>query len=325
MVKHKTKAWSRDVVALKDPFIEELVSETSAEIEAAARTHKIDPRYLQIQARLHVPYYPEERRTEAPNPDMMRQVLDRITARLPDMEDETIFHRRSCGIDYFPSDSFVSGSTSPVVRSLADSSFQVPIRFGAVDPEFGIRIQKSLHYIHAPRNDSIGHFGFFLPDRSEPFCYAALSLCDREYQLTALRNIFPDIPMKSVLNMTRAYSFPPLPKNTMSKFFNMIAQHYSAQRQFLAIITALNPLLGFKGSTFLGSSFIPFATSPMQYWYNGNGEYVNRRSNDPAKRLQGMHTPPILWLARGLTRTVQRRLDGNQELYIVSEEQYGNG
>jgi hypothetical protein len=241
------------------------------------------------------------------------------------METLTIEHRQTCGIDRFPEDSYVSGASNPMILSRQYPEFRIPLKFGEVDPAWGYNVQKDLHYIHGPRDDSIGHFGFYVPDCAYPFCYAALSVCDRKYQMDALNTILPDTQMHQVLNMTRAYSFPPLPKNTMSKLFQMIANHYSSLRKYAAIITALNPLLGFKGSTFLGSSFVPFATSPMQYWYTSKGLYLNRRASIEGRVLQRMSTPPILWMARGLTRGVQRRLDANHKLHIVTAEQYENG
>jgi hypothetical protein len=124
--------------------------------------------------------------------------------------------------------------------------------------------------------------------------------------------------------MTRAYGYPPLPKNAMSKLFDQAAKTVASETDARFIITALNPFLGFKGSIFLGSSYHPFATSPMEYRYSDQGLYVNRRSGAQVK-TQRYQTPPILWLARGLHRRDNVMIETSDKMVDIGRSDYGHG
>lgn len=317
------KAWSQEVRSLRDPFIDALVQSADEEIKKIAKQRNTDPRSVEIQVRLHIPSLPEEIRDAPPDPEIVRPILSRIEPRLPDFAQITSRFRRESGIDDLPPESYVVGGAQTYVTSKATTQ-RIPVRFGEVDPVIGFDIQKHFHYIHGPREDTMGHFGLFLPGYIRPYCYAALSVCDREYQRAALRTVLPNIENEKILIMTRSYGFSPLPQNNMGKLFKFISDHYSATKEYDAIITAVNPLLGFTASTFLGSGYIPFATSPIQYYYNENGIYLSRRQAGATSIRQKMATPPILWLARGLTGEIQRTLDGIQTLHNVSKQQYGD-
>jgi hypothetical protein len=113
----------------------------------------------------------------------------------------------------------------------------------------------------------------------------------------------------------------------MSKLFDQVAGHFHAKhRDVQYLITALNPFLGFRGSIFLGSSYIPFATSPMAYNYSAHGLYLNRRNAGDISVRQRYVTPPIVWLARSLRGGgPQRALENAHRYYRLGDSEYQGG
>jgi hypothetical protein len=226
-------------------------------------------------------------------------------------------------IDSIPPGAKLVGKTDDLRFSAGDQSI-VPVRFGDVTPAHGVEIQERIHYIHKARKDTAFHLGLFASDGDFPICYCAVSLCDREYQRSALsRYLGKDVLMGDVAVLTRAYGYSPLPKNSMSKMFDLTARKVREITGRRYLITALNPFLGFRGSVFLGSSFRVFATSPMSYNYDIEGLYSNRR-NAAASLPQNYPTPPILWLARPIARGVDE-LSLTDPIVPITAEEYAGG
>ena len=186
--------------------------------------------------------------------------------------------------------------------------------------------QNNLHYIKRYRKDTYESYGIFLNNDEYPICYASLSISDRTYLSNALikLNIIQDTDEYKALTMTRAFGFNGIPKNMMSKLFDKIYKTYK-NNDLNFILTALNPMVGFQGSIFKGSSYFIFATSPMEYKYDKNGLYLNRRSSINKQIIkQNIQTPPIVWFGRGLKKYYQEKLENNKNIYNISKEEYNN-
>ena len=108
----------------------------------------------------------------------------------------------------------------------------------------------------------------------------------------------------------------------MSKLFDLATKRLAESTDFKYLITALNPFLGFKGSIFLGASFVPFARSPLAYRYTNEGLYANRRRGE-AEKDQRYNTPPIVWLCRHVREIPDVQWSG--EIVDISTEMYENG
>jgi hypothetical protein len=139
-----------------------------------------------------------------------------------------------------------------------------------------------------------------------------------------------DIRPDEIIVLTRSFGFNPLPQNMMSKLFtqsiNFTKQQYRSCNNYPKyVITALNPFLGFKGGIFLGSSFEPFATCPMEYWYDEKGLYLNRRQSNDKATLQSFETPPIVWLVRPITKNAIKTLENLSFYYKISRNEYMRG
>ncbi len=160
-----------------------------------------------------------------------------------------------------------------------------------------------MHYIRSFRDDNVINYGLYIEDAEVPYACVSFSACKRGYQLDSLNNICElSLKPSNVLSMTRAYGFNGAPHNSMSKLFHL--SHEQIKKDFpdcKAIITAMNPFLGFQGGIFTGASYYPYALSPMEYWYDEKGLYIPRSKGI---NLQKSETPPIIWLAHGINRDV---------------------
>lgn len=311
------------IAPLADADVDRVVFGAASDIDTVAAVLGIDPHYLSVQVRIHIPYFERQDLLEGTGIDVIRRILAGLRTSLDDFGVKHVSHRERNGIDLLPRGSTVKTEGGELFTIDLDRARDRDLRVDEVDPAIGLAIQDDMHYIHSSRDDTLLHAGLFIVGQDAPIAYAAFSDLDRAYLESALRasGAIPEGDNGRIAVMTRAFGYNPLPKNAMSKLFDFATRKMSAAG-YNYVITALNPLLGFKGSIFSGSSFIPFATSPMRYWYNEDGSYMNRRkASQPAP--QRLDTPPIIWLVRGLDSRRQRNLESFPgPLYEVSQEQY---
>ena len=257
----------------------------------------------------------------------IREILSHLKSDLSEFNVNYMVHRKLNGIDS------IAGNAQVLKKGeniwIEDSSQKKPqLYFSDIPATFGLEIQKSMHYIHHAREDTIFHFGLVLEKYVAPLCYAAFSELDRKYLIDALNHFLPTTctTPKKVMVMTRAFGYNPLPKNMMSTLFSCSSKRLK-ENGYDYIITALNPFLGFRGSIFLGASYFPFATSPMRYIYDRYGSYINRRSATSNVIEQNYTTPPILWLVHPLKRRDLNILENWEDyvLYDISRAEYLNG
>lgn len=199
------------------------------------------------------------------------------------------------------------------------SGTRLPLRFGRVMPSIGNHYQANLHYLQAVRGDTSLHYGMFLPDAEMPMAYIALSACDRPYMTEALA--VSGYQMEDFLVLTRMYGLPGLPSNLMSMMTKHLIGAIRQSSRARVLLTAYNPLLGFRGAAYRASGFRSFAVAPVGYGYNGRGEYTTRRLGDGVQ-LSDLSTPPNVLMARGMDRITQFVLDRPCELVRISDEAY---
>lgn len=306
--------------------VDHMLLRCASDIDTVAHVLDIDRNYLSVQVRLHVPFYRAEEIRDCCDASIVRQILRRLRTSLDSFGTYNATHRELNGIDSMPDGCSVHGRSQLSIYRAQE--IVTSVRFGLVDAHVGMGIQERLHYIHKSREDTRHHTGLFLEGYSEPICYAAFSALDRQYLFNSLnqKGLLDTLGIEEsqVGVMTRAFGFSPLPKNAMSKLFDRSCV-VLRNDGFRLVVTAVNPFLSFRGSVFSGSSFIPFATSPMQYWYSEDGYYLNRRSAGAAFP-QEFETPPILWLVRGLDTKASRAVDALElPLYDVEYQEYVDG
>lgn len=282
--------------------------ETNNEIDAFIANHvkylddianevNISLRFVVIQAKLHLPFY---------------QDLQDSDFILKDLKDKIV------------STAILKGKADDI--RIIDGNCTKRLFLKTVDPKIEGLFNNHLHYIRFNRQDSIVCLGLFLEGYNIPFAIASFSYCKRAYQIDAL-NVYMESNISSnlILSMTRAFAFDNCPKNSMSKLFNLSCVFLKKETNAKFIVTAVNPFLGFSGGVFFGSSFYPYAYSPMEYWYDEFGYYTTRNNG---KQRQKQATPPIMWLACGLDKHARKRLEylANHDAKIiqVSHKDYGS-
>jgi len=214
------------------------------------------------------------------------------------------------------------------------------IHFGEVDPGLGDLIQEKFHYIGHPRSDTLFHFGLFREGAEVPFAYVAFSELDRDYLLDV--PYLENFPNKRVLVKTRAFGFDKCPKNSMSLLYSQAANYFNREGLYNLVVTAINQNLLFTARSFLGASYFPFATSPLEFQYL-DGFYVTRRQvktelgtdnvddliNNPRYQVANLKPSPIIWFLKGIRKFERKKIEvdfkkGELPLFVVSKENYGN-
>lgn len=315
------------IESLHDTVVDKWLNDADSDIATVAYVLGIDPHYLAVQVRLHLPFYEPGIIAERGSLSVIREILQRISGRLQKLASIQKVHCDLNGISLFGDGAYLE-ATRGILQVVDANCSEHSVHWSMIPAKFGESIQRDLHYIHSARMDTVLHAGLILSDHVAPFCYASFSDLDREYLANALVKAIGEadfLDSHKVAVMTRAFGYMPAPKNAMSKLFDLSGKELFRQGYSL-IITALNPFLGFRGSVFTGSSFTPFATSPMKYKYDSFGNYLTRRSVVRTERSQRMQTPPIVWYVKPLKRSLRRKLEaGAPRVYIISDEEYSRG
>jgi hypothetical protein len=311
------------IATLRDPNVDSIVYGAASDIDTVALVLGIDPHYLSIQVRVHIPFFDvgEQRKGIG----MIRVILQRLREKLHSFETIYVAHRKLNGIENIRQGPARIEHRGADLFIVCENGDELRARFGVVPADLGIAIQRDLHYIHHERHDTLFHFGIFHSSNPAPISYAAFSRLDRAYIYTALTKSMPKLKSDAseVAVMTRAFGYSPLPKNVMSILFDLACIQLR-EAGFRYVVTAINPFLGFRGSSFTGASFQVFATSPMKYLYDSSGGYLSRRGIG-STIAQRYPTPPILWTVKGLSRRDRPALNGDRSVYNVSNEEYSAG
>ena len=269
-----------------------------------ARQLGIAAKYVTTQALLHLPYYDRE--------DIVSEqsnVLNELDVKILNLGESysTVYDRLYVATDLslLSTEANLKGKSK---LNAHDGSSILPIRFGEVPDYVADEVGNRLHYIRSARHDSVANYGLYVDGVETPYASASFSRCKRGYQIDALNQITGlALEPRQIFSMTRAFSFNGAPKNSMSKLFQQTHKHIKQDfPEVKAIITALNPYTGFDGSIFMGSSYTPYALSPMEYWYNEEGYYVPRSKG---VQIQRTDTPPIIWMAHGIDKGTARRIE----------------
>lgn len=281
----------------------------------------VTARFIVTQTLLHLPYYPEEEISSS-----SEAVLADIDPKIVQIAEDFGAHygrlHTASSVELITSEAKLKGRN---MLHIADGLAQIPVTFKPVPAVYAHEIQNQLHYIRAARTDNDADFGLHISDADFPYAYTSFSRCKRGYQVNALNEASGlSLEPEEVFSMTRAFSFDNAPLNSMSKLFHLSRE--SLRKKFpdcRAIVTALNPYLGFRGGIFTGSSYFPYALSPMEYWYDESGAYVPRsRGIVPQKSV----TPPIVWLAHGVDNTASKSIENitKSSIKTISSAEYND-
>ncbi len=136
-----------------------------------------------------------------------------------------------------------------------------------------------LHYLKTSRNDTEYSFGIYIDMFEHPIAWATFSPINRKYKSELLHYL--QIESHNTLEMTRAWCYQFSPRNTMSVLFSYSMnelkkiwyrgfKEWRRDKPLQCIYTTINPNLGFKGTSFIASNFIPIALRPASFLFEKN-------------------------------------------------------
>jgi len=234
---------------------------------------------------------------------------------------------------------FESNSQMSVAKAIAiEKISQKKVVFRRINRTLSKDYAKKFHYLHAVRHDDMLAFGVFLEGEKYPFAWVSYAPIGRTYKHRILEKSGID-PQQS-LELTRAWNHELAPKNTMSMLFAYA--HAQIQRfwlrryqaQLFAILTDVNPNLGFKGSAFRAVGFGLIGQKPTAYHYLTDAfekrhyftrrklhAYLQRKKNSSANYLTSVFPLlPTNELAVILEGT--KRLRPEDNIYKVTKAEY---
>ncbi len=152
-------------------------------------------------------------------------------------------------------------------------------------------IENHLHYLKSFRYDADTHIGLFLENYKCPIGYLGLSKVDREDKIYSLGKFIGTTITNDIYEVTRVYGCKNIPKNSISALMSYCSKLLK-EKDIDYLITAVNPYLGFTGSSLLASNFIPFSLRNTQYNYNDNYDYITKRASKSNKILFSNNSMP---------------------------------
>lgn len=295
--------WRSLVGALRDDDIEHFIIRNRHRILSDATQVGVDRRGLETQVRLHLPSCNREDLWRGRDSELYEKV------RLPAVTRSSAIKEAAEEAEFHAYASFLLGGD--VVRrdqsiTRADG-LRRRLLFRYVLPSVGQFYQTKLHYLRSARCDTSLELGMYLEGARYPLTYLSFSVCDRPYVISALRDVGIHASRSEILVLTRMYGLPGVPRNMMSLCISRAARMVRQLSSFRYIVTAFNPMLGFSGTLFLASGFVPFATAPVTYSYNTKGMFCTRRQSG-ACLTQKLDTPNNVLSVLGVDKVTRRSL-----------------
>ena len=321
MADHAT-TWSEVAARLRDEDIDTLIEHSVESIQTEASASGVSPRDVEIQLRLHLPMYSRPDIQSPRNASLIRELTSLLRPRLHDLKNSQLNAIAESGL---PNPDDLS-HRSIVCRRGRELTLLHPAgtRQACVvthpSSDVGQFIEHNLHYLQSPRSDGLFRFGLVCVGRAFPMIYTAFNHCDRDYILSALRKVLPKVRRSDVIILSRIYAVPGVPINAFSSLLKR-ASMVLRERGFKYIVTALNPMLGFGGSSLFASGFRPFAIAPLHYTYSAQRLYVTRRRDD-ASLGRLLDTPGNLLLLRPMRHESIERSPDAKTLIRISESDY---
>lgn len=284
------------VAALRVPSVERAMKRADELIAGVARDYALDKRAVIRQVRLHCPRRPLDELTSDP--------VATVTAIVSDLSPR-LKHVSQMMAEFRQRSKARRAAVGTRVRRRGRRSFVgdkhgdlFPLAANVVPAETGFHIQTELHYLHCDRSDTSVHFGAYIPGADAPIAYVAFSPCRSDDQHASLERFLGEpIPESKTLVLTRAWGVAPLPWNVMSWTIGQAIAYVRRAHNARVVLTAVNPMLGFEGSIFMGTNFRPITTRPVAYEYSKAGFYTTPRLGNTHERARWM-PPRNLILAR---------------------------
>jgi hypothetical protein len=222
--------------------------ESTPRLLGLARLWGVDRRALAVRARLHLPCYA--------GPD--GQVSYRAAAAVVIRNAARLRKDQRAVRDLIPRREY----------ALSDLEFR---QIGA-DAD---RVFSSLHYLRNARRDSLN---FALVDKQTG---APLTLCSAsplEWKRVADQVMLQvGVPQEAVWDLSRVYSFTGAPPNAVSYLLAQVRKYFQKRNDVALLTTAVDPNLGFTGSSYLASNWQQWMTVRARPYLYYKGRYMSIR------------------------------------------------
>jgi len=189
--------------------------------------------------------------------------------------------------------------------------------FDLLDGELAKYILERFHYLRSFRTESV-HYGLWIGGGELPYAIASTSIND----VQALQAIVAgdDIEPGRSRVVSRVFAFPGAPRNAISGLLGYVARR-ERQSSAAALLTYVNPNLGFTGVSYRASGWSVVGTDVCRYHYF-DGQYTTDRTlvraygtsdeEDLGRRFGGrfqrsrMALAPLVVYGRNLQRSKRR-------------------
>ena len=146
------------------------------------------------------------------------------------------------------------------------------LRFGRVSAEQAETITRRYHYLRSPRTDGtadglVDHTGF------------AAALCIvSPLDVASISELLADLGHQPATTavVSRVFAFDGAPRNSLSYLLAWVCTTLRHQ-DFDAVVTYVNPNMGFTGVSYRASGWTPLGTEPGTHYQYLDGRYVTAR------------------------------------------------
>ncbi|MEU8221912.1 hypothetical protein [Kribbella sp. NPDC048915] len=137
------------------------------------------------------------------------------------------------------------------------------------------RVFDSLHYL---RNARRGSLNFALVDKQTGTPVTLCSASPLEWRRVAEQVTFlTGIPQEAVWDLSRVYSFTGAPANAVSYLLAQVRRYFQRRDDVQLLTTAVDPNLGFTGSSYLASNWQQWMTVQARPYLYYKGCYMSLR------------------------------------------------
>jgi cytidylate kinase len=226
--------------------------------------------------------------------------------------------------------SHVKRTGGHLVAEAADGRVVKRLDIRDASRELGRAVEDELHYLENARVDTSHRLVLVEQETDLPVLYVSFAVNARSYMEPILWAF--GMRMEEVLVAVRAYGSPRCPRNAMGLFLRTACRQIGDDMPHLkAIVTDINPNLGYGGGSFREAGFVAVGMKHAPTMFIGD-EYCSRRVLDGANGAKAAVTGrlpllPTLIMIKGLNDATARRIDDVEQhgLMVVPQSLYNQG
>lgn len=257
--------------------VELFIEQNESEIIEFARKKDVDIGEVRKQIRLHLPKF--DYSSFGDDLFFNHEIIPLLDNRFKDYLENVRKYLQESGYSLIADSQTLKIKGCGIVQTESvGHSFEIEIR--EVTPQHAEFIESKLHYLRGFRQHAMYRTGLYLKGFTLPICYMSFCDIDRDNKREAVKKALGNLALEStkIVELSRVFGCGNLPLNTISFLISRGAKHFRTLG-FDYLITAVNPSIGFSGTSMIASGFSPFASRPVRYRYSTqNGGYIISRS-----------------------------------------------